>query len=47
MVRAARVEVVSSADLVQTFESRWTPEQKELHDRAARDTCWPRTRPSR
>ena len=39
MVRAASgVEVVSSADLVQTFESRWTPEQKELHDRAARDT---------
>jgi Xaa-Pro aminopeptidase len=39
MVRAASgVEVVSSADLVQTFESRWTPEQKALHDRAARDT---------
>jgi Xaa-Pro aminopeptidase len=39
MVRAASgVEVVSSADLVQAFESRWTPEQKELHDRAARDT---------
>jgi len=39
MVRAASgVEVVSSADLVQTFESRWTPEQKDLHDRAARDT---------
>jgi Xaa-Pro aminopeptidase len=39
MVRAAgAVEVVSSADLVQTFEARWTPEQKELHDRAARDT---------
>ena len=39
MVRAASgVEVVSSADLVQIFESRWTPEQKELHDRAARDT---------
>ena len=39
MVRAAAgVEVVSSADLVQTFESRWTPEQKALHDRAARDT---------
>jgi Xaa-Pro aminopeptidase len=31
-------EVVSSADLVQAFEARWTPEQKELHDRAARDT---------
>ena len=39
MVRAASgVEVVSSADLVQEFEARWTPEQKELHDRAARDT---------
>ena len=32
------VEVVSSADLVQLFESRWTPEQKELHDQAARNT---------
>jgi Xaa-Pro aminopeptidase len=39
MVRqAGGVEVVSSADLVQIFESRWTPEQKTLHDRAARDT---------
>jgi Xaa-Pro dipeptidase len=39
MVRAASgAVVVSSADLVQTFESRWTPEQKALHDRAARDT---------
>jgi Xaa-Pro aminopeptidase len=38
MVAAAGVEVVSSADLVQIFESRWTPEQKALHDRAARDT---------
>ena len=39
MVRAASgVEVVSSADLVQIFEARWTPEQKALHDRAARDT---------
>jgi Xaa-Pro aminopeptidase len=38
MVRAAGPEVVSSADLVQVFESRWTPEQKALHDRAARDT---------
>jgi Xaa-Pro aminopeptidase len=40
MVRAAGVEVVSSADLVQIFEARWTPEQKALHDRAARDTMW-------
>ncbi len=38
MVRAAGPEVVSSADLVQTFEARWTPEQKALHDQAARDT---------
>ena len=38
MVRAAGPEVVTSADLVQAFEARWTPEQKELHDRAARDT---------
>jgi Xaa-Pro aminopeptidase len=38
MIRATGVEVVSSADLVQAFESRWTPEQKALHDRAARDT---------
>jgi Xaa-Pro aminopeptidase len=35
MVRAAGPEVVSSADLVQTFEARWTEEQKALHDRAA------------
>jgi Xaa-Pro dipeptidase len=40
MVRAAGAEVVSSADLVQIFEARWTPEQKALHDRAARDTMW-------
>src|SRR5262249_50138270 len=38
LVRAAGPEVVSSADLVQFFEARWTPEQKALHDRAARDT---------
>ncbi|MBI3931809.1 MAG: aminopeptidase P family protein [Acidobacteria bacterium] len=36
MVRAAGPEVASSADLVQYFEARWTPEQKALHDRAAR-----------
>jgi Xaa-Pro aminopeptidase len=35
MVRAAGPEVVSSADLVQEFEARWTAEQKALHDRAA------------
>jgi Xaa-Pro aminopeptidase len=38
MVRAAGPEVVTSADLVQAFEARWTPQQKDLHDRAARDT---------
>jgi Xaa-Pro aminopeptidase len=37
MVAATGVEVVSSADLVQMFEARWTPGQKALHDRAARD----------
>jgi Xaa-Pro aminopeptidase len=35
---AAGVKVVSSADLVQMFESRWTPEQKQLHDEAATNT---------
>ena len=35
---AAAVKVVSSADLVQMFESRWTPEQKQLHDQAATNT---------
>jgi Xaa-Pro aminopeptidase len=39
MVEAASgAKVVSSADLVQTFESRWTPEQKQLHDQAATNT---------
>ena len=38
MVRACGPEVVTSADLVQEFEARWSPEQKALHDRAARDT---------
>jgi Xaa-Pro aminopeptidase len=36
LVRGCGPEVVSSADLVQYFEARWTPEQKALHDRAAR-----------
>jgi Xaa-Pro dipeptidase len=36
LVRASGPEVRSSADLVQYFESRWTPEQKALHDQAAR-----------
>jgi Xaa-Pro aminopeptidase len=39
MVEAATgAKVVSSADLVQMFESRWTPEQKQLHDTAATNT---------
>jgi Xaa-Pro aminopeptidase len=36
MVQAAGPQVVSSADLVQYFEARWTTGQKALHDRAAR-----------
>jgi Xaa-Pro aminopeptidase len=35
MVKATGPDVVSSADLVQYFEARWTPDQKALHDRAA------------
>jgi len=35
---ASGAKVVSSADLVQMFESRWTPEQKQLHDQAATNT---------
>src|SRR5262249_43810871 len=38
LVRRAGPEVVSSADLVQFFEARWTKGQKALHDRAARAT---------
>jgi Xaa-Pro aminopeptidase len=36
MVRAAGVQVVSSADLVQVFEARWSGEALESHRRAAR-----------
>jgi len=36
LVRATGVEVVSSANLVQLFESRWTAEQLEMHLEAAR-----------
>jgi Xaa-Pro aminopeptidase len=36
MVRAAGAQVVSSADLVQTFEARWSAEALESHRRAAR-----------
>jgi Xaa-Pro dipeptidase len=36
MVRACGVEVVTSADLVQFFEARWSPEALASHRRAAR-----------
>lgn len=35
LVRAAGPEIVSSADLVSTFYSRWSPEQQASHRRAA------------
>jgi Xaa-Pro dipeptidase len=35
LVRAAGVEVVSSADLIQLFDARWSARQKEMHDQAA------------
>ena len=36
MVRGLRCKVVSSADLVQKFEARWTPEQLQTHIDAGR-----------
>jgi Xaa-Pro aminopeptidase len=36
LVRGFGVEVVTSADLVQTFEATWTPEQWDAHQYAAR-----------
>jgi len=36
MVRGLRCKVVSSADLVQKFEARWTPEQLQSHIDAGR-----------
>src|SRR5580693_7797944 len=36
LIRSLGANVVSSADLVQIFEARWTPEQKETHLAAAR-----------
>lgn len=36
MVRSTGAEIVSSGDLVQMFESRWTDEQRESHFEAAR-----------
>jgi Xaa-Pro dipeptidase len=38
LVRRMGPEVVTSADLIQLFEARWSPKQKALHDRAAKDT---------
>lgn len=35
LVRSLGVDVVSSADLVQLFEARWTAAQRALHERAA------------
>jgi Xaa-Pro dipeptidase len=36
LIRAAGVEVLSSANLIQLFESRWTSEQLEMHLEAGR-----------
>jgi Xaa-Pro dipeptidase len=36
LVRSTGVEVVSSADLIQTFEARWTPEALQSHLEAGR-----------
>ena len=36
LVRSLGVEVVSSAELIQVFEARWTPEQMETHFEAGR-----------
>jgi Xaa-Pro aminopeptidase len=39
VVRGAGVEVVSSGDLVQTFEATWDDDQWRMHLEAARHTC--------
>ncbi len=36
LIRSLGVEVVSSAELIQTFEAKWTPAQLELHLEAGR-----------
>jgi Xaa-Pro aminopeptidase len=36
LVRSLGVEVVSSAELIQTFEARWSPEARETHFEAGR-----------
>ena len=36
LIRSLGVEVASSAELIQTFEARWTPEAREMHFEAGR-----------
>ena len=36
LIRSLGVDVVSSAELIQTFEARWTPEAREMHFEAGR-----------
>jgi Xaa-Pro dipeptidase len=36
LIRSLGVEVVSSAELIQIFEARWTPEAREMHFEAGR-----------
>lgn len=36
LIRGLGVEVVSSAELIQVFEAKWTPEQLEMHVEAGR-----------
>ena len=36
LVRSLGVEVASSAELIQTFEARWTPEARDMHFEAGR-----------
>jgi Xaa-Pro aminopeptidase len=36
LIRSLGVDVVSSAELIQTFEARWTPEARETHFEAGR-----------
>src|SRR5580658_272552 len=36
LIRSLGLDVVSSAELIQTFEARWTPEAREMHFEAGR-----------
>jgi Xaa-Pro aminopeptidase len=36
LIRSLGVEVASSAELIQTFEARWTPEARDMHFEAGR-----------